>query len=73
MEIGDGFRHEIFIEGGYWNRILKIIKNNELDESGISAIVRGLMSKGLREEHVEDFLLAIKAGKIKEVFINKNP
>ena len=26
VEIGDGYRHEIIINGKYWNRILKIIK-----------------------------------------------
>ena len=65
MYIGDGYRHEIIMDGKYWDRILKIIKNAELDEEGIKAITRGLMRVGLREEHEENFLKAIKKGKIK--------
>ena len=69
VEVGDGYRHEVFIEDRYWNRIIKIIKDDELDEEGILAIVKGLMNAGLREEHVNKFISAIKKGKIKEIEI----
>ena len=67
VEIGDGYRHEIFVDGNYWNRILKIIKNNELNESGISALVRGLMRAGLREEYADKFISAVVRERIKEL------
>ena len=65
VEVGDGYRHYIKMEAEYWDRILEIIKNNELDRGGIRAIIRGLMRVGLREEYEENFLNAIKEGKIK--------
>ena len=45
--------------------IIKVIRNNELDESGINAII-GLLRAGLREEFKDNFISAIKNGKIKE-------
>lgn len=66
-EVGDGYRHEIFVDARYWNRILKIIKNKELDESGISALVRGLMRTGIREEYADSFISAVAGERIKEI------
>src|SRR3989344_2818215 len=63
VEIGDGFRHEIFLKAEHWNRLIKVIRNNELDESGINAII-GLLRAGLREEFKDNFISAIKNGKI---------
>lgn len=65
VDVGDGYRHEVRMEGKYWDRILRIIKNDELDDSGIKALIRGLMRAGLSEEYEENFLKAIKEGKIK--------
>ena len=67
VEVGDGYRHNIILEGKYWNKILRIIRDNELDEEGIKAIIRGLMSRGLSEEYEEKFITAIWSGIIKEV------
>jgi len=67
VEIGDGFRHEIFIDEKYWNRLLKIIKNRELDITGIEAIVKGLMHRGIPEEYVDTFITAVKSGIINEI------
>lgn len=67
VEVGDGLRHTLFIYGKHWNRILKIIKNGELDKSGVKAITRGLMERGLPEEYEENLISAIKAGIIKEI------
>ncbi len=66
VEIGDGYRHEIWLEAEHWNRILKIIKNDELDNAGINAIVRGLMRPGLYEDYANNLIKAIKKGEIKE-------
>ena len=65
VEIGDGYRHEIIIKGKYWNRILKIIKEDELDKSGIEAIVRGLLETVLSLEYEKNFICGIKSGVIK--------
>lgn len=67
VEIGDGLRHTLFIHGRHWNRILKIIKNDELDKSGIKAITRGLMEHCLPEEYEKNLIAAIKAGIVKEI------
>ena len=67
VEIGDGYRHELQIDAKHWNRILKIIKNDELDKSGIQAITRGLMRHCLPKEYEKNLISAIKAGIIKEI------
>ena len=67
VEIGDGYRHNSHINANHWNRILKIIKNDELDKSGIWAITRGLMEPYLPEEYEKNLISAIKTGKIKEI------
>lgn len=67
VEIGDGYRHELFLSAKHWNRILRIIKNDELDKSGIKAITRGLMGHCLPKEYEKNLISAIKAGRIKEV------
>ncbi|MDO8508817.1 MAG: hypothetical protein Q7S27_03985 [Nanoarchaeota archaeon] len=46
------------------NRILRIIKNNELDDGGMKALI-SLMKASLRKEYQENFLNAVKEGKIK--------
>ena len=63
VEIGDGYRHEIRLKGKYWDRILKIVRNNELDDSGIKALIRGLMNTGVPKDYEDNFLMAIKKGK----------
>jgi len=65
--IGDGYRHKLRLNAKHWNRILKLIKNNELDESGVEAITQGLMGHCLYEEYDEILVRAIKEGAIKEV------
>ena len=67
VEIGDGYRHELFLDTKHWNRILRIIINDELDKSGIQAITRGLMAHCLPKEFEKNLISAIKAGKIKEI------
>lgn len=66
VEIGDGYRHNLHIKARHWNRILRIIKDDELDKSGIKAITRGLMEHCLPEEYEKNLISAIKAGTIKE-------
>ncbi len=67
VEVGDGYRHNIVIEAKHWNRLLKLIRNDELDGEGISAITKGLMSRGLPEEYEQTFISAIKSGVLKEI------
>ena len=67
VEIGDGYRHTLYIIAKHWNRILKIIKNDELDKSGIKAITRGLMDHCLPEEYEKNLISAIKAKIVKEI------
>lgn len=67
VEIGDGYRHYICLNAKHWNRILRIIKYDELDKSGIKAITRGLMENFLPKEYEKNLISAIKTGIIKEV------
>lgn len=66
VEIGDGYRHELFLEVRYWNRILQIIRDDELNQEGIEAITKGLMRNCL-SEYEDNLISAIKSGIIKEV------
>lgn len=66
VEIGDSYRHNIMIEAKHWNRLLRIIRNDELDSECIDAIA-SLMGHGLPEEYKETFIAAIKSGALKEV------
>lgn len=68
VELGDGYRHEMFLEAKYWNRILRIIKNDEIDKEGIDAVVFGLMKTGLHMDYAKNLISAIKKGIIKEAF-----
>ena len=65
--IGDGYRHMLHLNAEHWNRILKIIKNNELDESGIKSITQGLLGHCLPEEYEKNLISGIKTGKLKEI------
>tara|TARA_Y100000034_G_C6675937_1_gene296954 strand:- start:306 stop:617 length:312 start_codon:yes stop_codon:yes gene_type:complete len=67
VELGNGLRKTEGIYGEYWNRLVKMIRDNELDESGIEAITRGLMSSYLPEEFEGSFLDGIRSGVIGEV------
>ena len=66
VEIGDSYRHNVMIEPKHWNRLLEIIRKDELDSEGIAAIM-SLMRDGLREEYVETFIRAVKSGVLKEI------
>ena len=66
VEIGDSYRHNVMIEPKHWNRLLKIIRNDELDSEGIAAIL-SLMRDGLREEYKDTFIAEVKSGVLKEV------
>lgn len=66
VEVGDSYRHNIMIDVKHWNRLLRIIRNDELDGEGIAAIL-SLMRVGLREEYEEAFVKAIKSGIVKEI------
>lgn len=66
VEVGDSYRHNIMIEAKHWNRLLMIIRNDELDREGIDAIT-SLMGHGLPEEYRETFIAAIKSGALKEI------
>ena len=59
VEVGDSYRHNIMIEPKHWNRLLRIIRNDELDREGIDAIA-GLMKRGLPEEYEETFIAAMQ-------------
>ena len=66
VKIGDSYRHNVMIEPKHWNRVLKIIRKDELDSEGIAAIM-SLMRDGLREEYVETFIRAVKSGVLKDI------
>ncbi len=66
VELGDGYRHEIYLEAKYWNKILRIIRDDELDKEGIRAITKGLMYEGLPEEYERTLIDAIKSRVVKE-------
>lgn len=66
VEVGDSYRYNIFIKPKYWNRLLKIICNDELDREGVDAIA-SLMESGLPEEYKKTFIAAIKSGIFKEI------
>ena len=67
VHIGDVYRHEIILESKYWNRILRIIRDKEIDENGVNAIVLGLFRPGLYPEYASNFITAIREEKIKEI------
>lgn len=64
VEVGDGYRHEMFIQATHWNRLLRIIRDDEVDRSGIDAIVGGLMGGCLPEKYSSRFIRAVKDGTI---------
>lgn len=66
VEIGN-YRYDSLLLPEHWNRILRIIKDEELDQSGIEAIIRGLMGCYIPTEYEDNFISAIKAGIIKEI------
>ncbi len=66
VEVGDIYRHNIMINARHWNRLLKIIRSDELDSDGIAALL-SLMRAGLREECEKTLIKAIKSGAIKEI------
>ena len=39
VQIGDAYRHYLILEPRHWNRVLRIIKNDELDKSGVEALL----------------------------------
>ena len=65
VKVGD-YRHYIILEVKYWNRLLGIIRNNELDADGMKAITKGLIERGLPEEYEDKFISAVKRGVIKD-------
>ena len=66
VKVGDSYRHNLMINVKHWNRLLRIIRNNELDSEGLAAVL-SLMKGGLLEEYVVAFIKAIKSGTIKEI------
>lgn len=66
VEIGNGHRYILQLEAKYWNRILRLIRDNELDMEGIRAITRGLMRECLPEEYEKTLISAIRPNIIKE-------
>jgi hypothetical protein len=66
VEVGDGLRHTNYFSKKHWNRLLKIIQEDELDESGLDLILENFMRKGLNHgEHKGSFLHGVKEGIIK--------
>ena len=61
VEIGDRYRHNILIKAKHWNRLLRVIRNDELDSEGIAAVI-SLLRSGLREEYEATLIKAIKSG-----------
>jgi len=68
VEIGDGYRHELHLEPRHWNRLVRLIREDELDASGIEAITHGLMKDCLYDgKYAASLIKGIKEGKIKEI------
>ena len=66
--IGDGFRHNVHIQDYHWDRLLRIIKENQLDKSGIALILDGWLGDSFPDEgSKKKFVSAVKAGIIKTV------
>lgn len=66
VEVGDSYRHNIMIKPKHWNRLLKIIRNDELDREGLD-VIASLMGDGLPEEYKKTFIAAIKSNVLKEI------
>lgn len=66
VEIGDGYRHNVHLTAEHWNRILRIIRDKEIDEEGVEAIMKGALAAGLRDEYADVLIEAIRRGEIKE-------
>lgn len=68
VTIGDGLRHDTEIEYGHWDRLLKIIKEDELDSSGLDLILEGWLGGSFPDEvSKKTFVDAVKFGVIKPV------
>lgn len=66
--IGDGFRHNTYIQDYHWDRLLIIIKDNQLDQSGLDVILDGWLGRSFpNQESKNKFVSAVREGKIKLV------
>lgn len=66
VEIGDGYRHELFLEVKHWNRLIKLIRKKELDKSGVALIIEGFLGSCLPKEYRKRFISAIQSGVLKK-------
>lgn len=66
VEIGDSFRHYSTMKEEHWNRLVKIIRDDELDKSGMEIFTRGFLERDLPEHYEGTFISAIKEGILKE-------
>jgi len=68
VEIGDGLRHTCSLGADHWDRLLKIIRDDELDESGFDLLLDGFMGycwPDDRDRAKRNFVDGIKSGKIR--------
>ena len=66
--IGDGLRHTIWFQDYHWDRLLKIIREDELDQSGQDLILDAWLGVGFPDEDSKrTFVSAVKSRAIKPV------
>jgi len=68
VTIGDGLRHTIWLQDYHWDRLLRIIKNDELDKSGLDMLINGWLDSGFPDEDSKRvFVSAVRSGRIKPI------
>jgi len=66
VQVGDGHRHSMGFSKKYWNRLLRIITDDELDQSGMELIIDHFMGSCLYDSTCrKNFISGIKSGQIK--------
>lgn len=66
--IGDGLRHTVWFQDYHWDRLLQIIREDELDQSGQYLILNAWLEIGFPDDKSKKtFVSAIKSGIIKPV------
>ena len=66
--IGDGLRHDIWFQDYHWDRLLQIIKEDQLDQSGLDLILNGWLASSFPDDASKKrFVAAVKSEQIKPV------
>ena len=66
--VGDGPHHTLWVQAEHWDRLLKIIKDEELDKSSRDMIIDGWLDLGFPNKRCKKtFVSTVKSGTIKPI------